>query len=120
MTVADERYDRHIYWAQQLLGFEPLPNGHPSDYIRRNVAWGFQRDPAGVQIRHWIGVENLIWGSDFPHQESEYPNSMKVIEENFANVPEDEAHRMTCGNVIDFFHLEDLVAPSRSATGATA
>ena len=78
----------------------------------------FQRDPAGVEIRHWTGVENLVWGSDFPHQESEYPNSLKVIEENFRNVPADETYKMTCGNVIDFFHLEDLVAnPQRE--GAT-
>jgi predicted TIM-barrel fold metal-dependent hydrolase len=118
MTVADERYDRHIHWAQKLLEFQPLPNGHPSDYIRRNIAWGFQRDPAGVEIRHWMGVENLVWGSDFPHQESEYPNSLKVIEENFRNVPADEAYKMTCGNVIDFFHLEDLVANPRRE-GAT-
>jgi hypothetical protein len=49
MTVADERYDRHLDWAVELLGFEPLQNGHPSDYIRRHILWGFQRDPAGVE-----------------------------------------------------------------------
>src|SRR6185436_11467544 len=75
MTVADERYDRHIHWAKDVLGIADLPNGHPSDYIKRNVLWGFQRDPAGVELRHWMGVENLVWGSDFPHQESEYPHS---------------------------------------------
>jgi predicted TIM-barrel fold metal-dependent hydrolase len=52
-----------------------------------------------------MGVENLVWGSDFPHQESEYPNSLKVIDENFHNVPEDETYAMTCGNVVDFFHI---------------
>ena len=106
MTVADERYERHIHWAKRTLGVEELPNGHPSDYIRRHVLWGFQRDPAGVELRHWMGVENLVWGSDFPHQESEYPNSIRVIEENFRSVPEDERYKMVCGNVIDFFHLE--------------
>jgi len=105
MTVADERYDRHIHWAQELLGYEGLPNGHPSDYIRRHILWGFQRDPAGVELRHWIGVVNLVWGSDFPHQESEYPHSLKVIEENFKGVPDDERHKMVCGNVTSFFHL---------------
>ena len=30
---------------------------------------------------------------------------MRVIEENFRNVPEDERRKMVCGNVIDFFHL---------------
>jgi predicted TIM-barrel fold metal-dependent hydrolase len=105
MTVADERYDRHIHWAKKLLDFDPLPNGHPSDYIRRHILWGFQRDPAGVDIRHWMGVKNLVWGSDFPHQESEYPNSLKVIEENFGRVEEDERYLMSCGNALEFFHL---------------
>ena len=105
MTVADERYDRHIHWAKDVLGVEELPNGHPSDYIKRNIVWGFQRDPAGVELRHWMGVDNLVWGSDFPHQESEYPHSMRVIEENSRNVPDDERRKMVCGNVIDFFHL---------------
>ncbi|HLF77274.1 MAG TPA: amidohydrolase family protein [Dehalococcoidia bacterium] len=106
MTVADERYDRHQHWAQQLLGFEPLPNGHPSDYIKRHVLWGFQRDPAGVELRHWMGIENLIWGSDFPHQESEYPHSLSVIEQNFKGVPEDERYKMVCGNVRSFFNID--------------
>ena len=106
MTVADERYDRHLHWAQELLGFQALPNGHPSDYVRRHILWGFQRDPAGVELRHWMGVENLVWGSDFPHQESEYPHSMRVIEQNFRNVPELERHAMVCGNIAAFLGLE--------------
>jgi predicted TIM-barrel fold metal-dependent hydrolase len=106
MTVADERYDRHLHWAQELLGFQALPNGHPSDYVRRHILWGFQRDPAGVELRHWMGVENLVWGSDFPHQESEYPHSMRVIEQNFCNVPELERHAMVCGNIATFLGLE--------------
>ncbi len=105
MTVADERYDRHLHWAEDLLGFQPLPFGHPSEYIKRNVLWGFQRDPAGVELRHWMGVDNLIWGSDFPHQESEYPHSLSVIEQNFRNVPDGERYKMVCGNVMEFFHL---------------
>jgi predicted TIM-barrel fold metal-dependent hydrolase len=105
MTVADERYDRHLDWAVELLGFEPLKHGHPSDYIRRHILWGFQRDPAGVELRHWMGVENLIWGSDFPHQESEYPHSMSVVEQNFRGVPDEERHAMVCGNIARFLGL---------------
>jgi predicted TIM-barrel fold metal-dependent hydrolase len=117
MTVADERYDRHIHWAGKLLDFRPLPNGHPSDYIRRHVLWGFQRDPAGVELRHWMGVNNLVWGSDFPHQESEYPNSLKVIEENFRNVPDDETYAMTCGNVVEFFHIPQAAKVPAATAG---
>jgi predicted TIM-barrel fold metal-dependent hydrolase len=107
MTVADERYNRHIAWAERLLGFKGLPNGMPSDYIRRHILWGFQRDPAGVQLRDWMGVDQLLWGSDFPHQESEYPHSAKVIDENFKGVPEDDKFKMLAGNAIRWFGLLD-------------
>jgi predicted TIM-barrel fold metal-dependent hydrolase len=107
MTVADERYDRHIAWAERLLGFKGLQNGMPSDYIRRHILWGFQRDPAGVQLRDWMGVDQLLWGSDFPHQESEYPHSAKVIDENFDGVPEDDKFKMVAGNAIRWFGLLD-------------
>jgi predicted TIM-barrel fold metal-dependent hydrolase len=105
LTVADERYQRHVKWAHEEFGWEPLENGLPSDYVRRNILWGFQHDPTGVQQRQIMGVENLIWGSDFPHQESEYPHSLGVIERNFAGVPEDEKQLMVCGNAMRFFGL---------------
>lgn len=108
LSVADERYHRHLHWAEQLLGFKGLPNGDPSDYIRRHFLWGIQRDPAGVEMRHRVGTNNIIWGSDFPHQESEYPHSDTVIEENFANVTESERYEMICGNVTSFLHIDSL------------
>lgn len=119
MTVADERYDRHIHWAKRLLGVEELPNGHPSDYVRRHILWGFQHDPAGVELRHWLGVENLIWGSDFPHQESEYPNSLRVIEQNFKGVPPEEKYRMSCGNALEFFGIRQTPSTTHGATGSS-
>jgi predicted TIM-barrel fold metal-dependent hydrolase len=110
MTVMEERYEKHLGWAQELLGFEPLRCGKPSDYVRRHVLWGFQHDPAGVQLRDWYGEDNAIWGSDFPHQESEYPHSLDVIESNFRGVPDEVRYKMTCGNALKFFHLSPVMS----------
>jgi predicted TIM-barrel fold metal-dependent hydrolase len=104
MSVMDERYVKHLEWAQELLGFQPLQL-KPSDYVRRNVLWGFQNDPAGVELRHWMGVENLIWASDFPHQESDYPHSLASAENNFKSVSKEERRKMVCDNAATFFHL---------------
>jgi predicted TIM-barrel fold metal-dependent hydrolase len=101
---ADVRYDRHYHWAERLLGFKPLSRP-PSAYIREHCLWGFQFDRVGVELRHQINVDGLIWGSDFPHQESDWPHSMSVIERNFAGVPEPDKHKMVCGNAVDFFRL---------------
>jgi len=104
LQAADVRYDRHHRWAERLLGFTPLKHP-PSEYIREHCLWGFQFDRVGVELRHKINVERLIWGSDFPHQESDWPESLSVIERNFAGVPEDEKQKMVCGNAVEFFHL---------------
>jgi predicted TIM-barrel fold metal-dependent hydrolase len=101
---ADVRYDRHYRWAERLLGFKPLRR-LPSEYIREHCLWGFQFDRVGVELRHKINIDRLIWGSDFPHQESDWPESMTVIENNFAGVPQQEKHKMVCGNAVEFFHL---------------
>jgi predicted TIM-barrel fold metal-dependent hydrolase len=106
LQASDVRYDRHYRWAERLLGFKPLKRP-PSEYIREHFLWGFQFDRVGVEMRHKIGVDRLMWGSDFPHQESDWPDSLGVIERNFAGVPENEKYRMVCGNAIEFFKLAE-------------
>ena len=103
--MADTRYDRHYGWAERLLDVKPLER-LPSDYIREHCYWGFQHDKVGVSLRHHMGVDRLIWATDFPHQESDWPESMRIVERNFAGVPDGERYRMVAGNAIEFFHLE--------------
>ncbi len=107
LQAADVRYDRHFRWAERLLGFKPLRRP-PSEYIREHFLWGFQYDPVGVELRHKVNVDRLIWGSDFPHQESDWPESVRVIEKNFAGVPADEKYKMVCRNAMEFFRLERI------------
>jgi predicted TIM-barrel fold metal-dependent hydrolase len=104
LQAADVRYDRHYRWAERLLGFKPLKRP-PSEYVREFCYWGFQFDRVGVELRHKINVDRLMWGSDFPHQESDWPESLKIIDKNFAGVPEGEKHKMVCGNAVEFFRL---------------
>jgi predicted TIM-barrel fold metal-dependent hydrolase len=112
LNMADQRFDRHKGWTQELWGWKPYARDvPPSTYIKEHFLWGFQCDPPAVEMRHRIGVENLIWATDFPHQESEYPNSWRVLERNFAGVPEEDKYKMVAGNVINHFHLEALNQP---------
>lgn len=105
MEMADVRYKRHIHWSERLLGYKPLKQ-LPSEYIREHFYWGFQVDRSGVELRHWLKVDHLIWAVDFPHQESEWPNSKQVLEYNFAGVPDDERRKMTVDNAVRFFKLD--------------
>ena len=71
----------------------------PSAYFQRQFYATFEDDAIGVLTRHFIGVDNLIWGNDYPHHDSIWPHSQEVITRIFAGVPEDEKAQMTFGNV---------------------
>jgi uncharacterized protein len=102
--MADLRFDRHRGWAEDLLGWQPVKR-LPSEYFREHCYWGFQQDRSGVLMRDVIGVDRLVWATDFPHQESEWPESSEVLARNFEGVPEADVTRMTCSNITDFLRL---------------
>jgi predicted TIM-barrel fold metal-dependent hydrolase len=58
----------------------------PSGYWRRQMLATFQNDEAGLLLADRIGVENLMWGNDFPHGDGVWPDSLSVIEKQFAHV----------------------------------
>jgi predicted TIM-barrel fold metal-dependent hydrolase len=62
----------------------------PSDFFHRNVVLSFQEDAIGIRLRDVIGVDNMMWGSDYPHSESTFPQSRKILAEILAGVPDDE------------------------------
>jgi predicted TIM-barrel fold metal-dependent hydrolase len=100
----DQLYDKNMGWAHRYLEIQPLKR-RPSDYVHEHVYWGFIRNPIGVQLRHLVGVDRILWSHDFPHNESDWPNSQKAIAEMFADVPDDERARMLCWNAAEFFGL---------------
>jgi predicted TIM-barrel fold metal-dependent hydrolase len=62
----------------------------PSDFFHRNVSLSFQEDAIGIRLRDVIGVDNMMWGSDYPHSESTFPQSRKILAEILADVPSEE------------------------------
>ena len=78
----------------------------PSHYFHRNVHLTFIEEEIAIQrLRDLIGVENMLWSTDFPHPVTSWPNSQKIIEEQFAGVPEDEKELMVYGNAARVWQL---------------
>jgi predicted TIM-barrel fold metal-dependent hydrolase len=80
-------------------------DGPPSDYWHRNMAATFEEDLTGIGMRDQIGVENLLWATDYPHPDQTFPKSMQVIEEHFADVPTAERDLMIRGNATRLYRL---------------
>jgi predicted TIM-barrel fold metal-dependent hydrolase len=101
----DMIYDANRFWVERILGVKRLAH-KPSEYVREHAYWGFFDDPIGVRLRNEIGVDHVMWGNDFPHEVSRWPNSIEVMDEQLAGVPADEQRKIMCDNVVRFFHLD--------------
>ncbi len=117
LDMLDDQYDRTIHWAERLVGMKPLAR-MPSEYIREHFSWGFIRNRSGVQARHQIGVGKIMWSTDFPHAESDWPESQDVIEDIFEGVPDDELQKMLGGNAIEYFHLDPAIQAGAAKAAA--
>jgi predicted TIM-barrel fold metal-dependent hydrolase len=107
MEEADYWYERHRHWSERLLGFRP-PKQRPSDYVRQHIYFSVQHvERVAVELRHHMGVDHIMFATDFPHIECDWPNTRPFAERLFAGVPGDEAFRIAAGNTLDFFHLRD-------------
>jgi predicted TIM-barrel fold metal-dependent hydrolase len=116
LEQADEQYEWYRAAADRR-GLPPLQR-RPGEYVREHCYWGFQYDRFGVRARQDIGLHRLIWATDFPHQGSEWPDThTRVIDRNFADVPANETYRMVCGNVCEFFRLDEEVYRSQDDEG---
>ena len=80
-------------------------NTLPSDFFHRNVFLSFQEDARGIKDRASIGVDNLMWGSDYPHTESTFPRSRQILESILEDVPEDEKAKIAGGNAATLYNF---------------
>ncbi len=77
----------------------------PSDYWRRQCKATFQFDPIGARLIDLMGIETLMWGSDYPHGDGVWPESRKYIAEQFADLTPADRHKIVCENAGRFYGL---------------
>jgi predicted TIM-barrel fold metal-dependent hydrolase len=62
--------------------------------------------------RHNVGIDRIMWGSDFPHMEGTYPHSREAIAHTFADMPQHEVTQMLGTNAAKLYHFDlDALAP---------
>ncbi len=82
----------------------------PTDYFHRQVMVTYMNEPGTVDNRDIIGVENLAFASDYPHNASTWPNSQVVVERDFNGVADDVRRKMTRDNALRVFGLAGVPA----------
>jgi predicted TIM-barrel fold metal-dependent hydrolase len=95
----DDRYWRMRTWASPPIT-EP-----PSYYWYRNMAANIIWDPSGVQLRHDVGIENMMWSSDYPHHVCDWPTSRRTIMNQLGHIGRTERAAIVGGNARRIYRL---------------
>jgi predicted TIM-barrel fold metal-dependent hydrolase len=105
VPYAKEQIDNNFQRLEPFTHFGLA--GPPSEYIERHFHFGFMTDTFGIRNRHDVGVERLLWSSDYPHISADWPASWRTIQAAFSGVPAAERHQILAGNTQRLYRFTD-------------
>ncbi len=71
-----------------------------------------------VEMRHQIGLDSIMWGSDSPHPEGTWPTTRPQMLDAFRGVPEPEIAAMLGGNAARVYGFDtEKLAPLAARIG---
>jgi hypothetical protein len=108
------------------LRFKPehiLPKS-ATEYFRQNVWLGmsFPKNADAEAARATLGIDKVMWGSDYPHDEGTYPFTTLSLRQVFHDWPEADLRKVLAGNAaaIYGFDLAALAEPASRLGPAVA
>ena len=96
-----QRMDRTFERSRYASGFKLALK--PSEYWERQMYATYIDDFVGVANRQFIGVDRLMWSSDYPHQASSWPRSQDIVARDFKDATPEERFKITRGNVAKLY-----------------
>jgi predicted TIM-barrel fold metal-dependent hydrolase len=106
----DDIWETHRGWAHTK---DHTPE-RPSSYYYRQVNSCFFKDPTGLDLLHRVGVDNISFETDYPHQDGTWPHTKQVAEKHFGHLDPATVHQIVRGNAIRLLQL-DLPEPDPAA-----
>jgi predicted TIM-barrel fold metal-dependent hydrolase len=75
----------------------------PSESLRRNFYFCMLDDPGTLDQRHMIGIDHILFETDYPHADSTWPNSQDLLRKRLGGIPHHEAVLIAGGNAAKLF-----------------
>jgi predicted TIM-barrel fold metal-dependent hydrolase len=88
----------------------------PSEYFRDHVYCSFIRDPLVGRMLDVLPLDNLMFGSDFPHSVTSYPDTKRWLEQTFPGEASALRRKLLVDTPARFFGLD----PARELTPTPA
>jgi predicted TIM-barrel fold metal-dependent hydrolase len=78
----------------------------PSEILLRNFFFTTFEDPTSFRVIDRIGIDNVMLEVDYPHQDSSWPHTQTLLDDQFTSVPEDVIHGLVYGNAARIYCYE--------------
>lgn len=94
-------------YASEFHDWKSIIPRKPSEYFEQNcwVASSFMAR-FEAEMRHEIGIDKLMWGSDYPHYEGSYGFTDLHLRQSFADMPVDDVRKILGENALALFDLD--------------
>lgn len=102
LEQTDDMFLRYRWFTDTAPRFPDMP----SRIFHRNFWATFMIDTVGIELRHRLNLDHIMWSTDYPHTGADWPNSRVTIERNFRGVPAGEVKQMLHDNCKRLYGLD--------------
>jgi predicted TIM-barrel fold metal-dependent hydrolase len=106
LEQADDMFRRYRWWTGAHKEMSELP----SQIFHRNFFATFMVDRSGLDLRHRLNLDHILWSTDYPHSGTDWPHSSVTIEGLFRGIPRAEVRKMLHDNCRALYGLEHVPA----------
>ncbi len=85
-------------WRTHLWSHKEAHKELPSEYYKDRVYSCFFKDTVGMQMLDRIGVDQVLFETDYPHQDGTWPRSQEVARELMGNLDAISVDKILRGN----------------------
>ena len=104
-----ERLDRLWHKGRAGAQINPLITEVPSSYVKGHLYGCFFEDTFGISVRDSIGIDQITFETDYPHQDTTWPNTKRYAQEAMAGLTADEIDKVVRRNAIGLFSLPETL-----------
>ncbi len=98
-----ERLDHQVHG---FGGYAPQMKLLPSEYFARQCWISFEVEEKTLPVlAPLVGYDRIVWGTDYPHPDCEFPMMVKLLQDNIRGLPSDAQRRILGQNAIDLYRL---------------
>ena len=113
----NDQCSEHIFGAPTVAEMSLKP----SEYFARQCHIGASfMPPVDCAQRDGVGVDRIMWGSDYPHIEGTHPYTREHLRLTFAGVDPDEIQQLVALNAAKLYGFDlEMLAPLAARFGPT-